>query len=62
MKKSKKILLGSAICSVALTSFGCVYGPPPDEDMFESPSDSVSVTEYESSEQNSDSEELQSEM
>ena len=60
MKKSKKILLGSTICSVAMASFGCVYGPPPDEDMFESPSDSVSVMEYELSEQNSDSEELQS--
>ncbi|MDE5853859.1 MAG: hypothetical protein K2H19_02210 [Ruminococcus sp.] len=61
MKKSKKILLSSTICSVAMVSFGCVYGPPPDEDMFESPSDSVSVMEYELLEQNSDSEELQPE-
>lgn len=59
MKKSKKILLGSAICSVALTSFGCVYGPPPDEDAFESVSDIVSSTEYKPSEQITDTEESQ---
>ena len=45
MKKSKKIILGSEACLIALASFGCVYGPPPDEDIFSS-SSSVSVTEY----------------
>lgn len=30
MKKSKKIILGSEACLLAMASFGCVYGPPPD--------------------------------
>lgn len=59
MKKSKKILLGSAVCSVAMVSFSCVYGPPPDEDAFESVSYIVSSTEYEPAEQITDTGESQ---
>ncbi len=57
MKKSKKIILGSEACLIALASFGCVYGPPPDEDIFSS-SSNVSVTEEENTtEEVTDSEE-----
>lgn len=61
MKKSKKIILCSEIALISMASFGCVYGPPPDEDVFESSSDIVSVTENidteEETEQNTDVEE-----
>lgn len=61
MKKLKKIILGASVFSAAMNLNGCVYGPPPDEDVINSLPDSVSVTEYEPPEQNTDSEELQSE-
>lgn len=48
MKKSKKTLLTALtlMSSVSMTScFYAVYGPPPDEDISVSSSESVSVTE-----------------
>lgn len=39
MKKSKKIILGSEACLLTFTAFGCVYGPPPNEDVFQPPTD-----------------------
>lgn len=57
MKKSKKIILGSEACLLAMASFGCVYGPPPDEDVLKPPMKDISVTENtdtEDTEQDSD--------
>lgn len=45
MKKSKKIILGSEAVLISLASFGCVYGPPPSEDVMKLPADEISVTE-----------------
>ncbi len=45
MKKSKKIILGSEAVLIALASFSCAYGPPPDEDVIKPPTDEISVTE-----------------
>ncbi|MCM1132073.1 MAG: hypothetical protein NC340_01240 [Ruminococcus flavefaciens] len=44
MKKSKKIILGSEAVLISMTAFGCVYGPPPDEDVMNPPAD-VSVSD-----------------
>lgn len=47
MKKNKKIILGAEACLVAFASFGCVYGPPPDIDIFtDPPKSTASTTEY----------------
>lgn len=45
MKKSAKIILGSEAVLLALASFSCAYGPPPDEDILKPPTDEISVTE-----------------
>ncbi len=38
MKKVKKAAFASEACLLAMTAFGCVYGPPPDEDVMTPPS------------------------
>lgn len=45
MRKSAKIILGSEAVLLALASFSCAYGPPPDEDVLKPPTDEISVTE-----------------
>lgn len=45
MRKSAKIILGSEAVLLALASFSCAYGPPPDEDILKPPTDEISVTE-----------------
>lgn len=37
MKKAKKAIFASEACLLAMASFGCVYGPPPDEDVMTPP-------------------------
>lgn len=38
MKKAKKAIFASEACLLAMAAFGCVYGPPPDEDVMTPPS------------------------
>lgn len=45
MRKSAKVILGSEAVLISMAAFGCVYGPPPDEDVMKPPADEISVTE-----------------
>ncbi len=56
MKKSKKIILGSEVCLLTFAAFGCVYGPPPDEDVFEPPTDASVSDGYDMHSENFQSE------
>lgn len=45
MKKVKKAAFASEACLLAMAAFGCVYGPPPDEDVMTSPSTTTAESE-----------------